>query len=111
MRARTLLLVVLAVLLVAAIGRPGHHPAAGDGTGPTPHTTAPAPQSRRSATEPTPPSISFRPPVHNAPDVDVETLCDENGHAYRIKPDTAPARARAEEMCSNLQRSLDDAGW
>lgn len=54
---------------------------------------------------------SFRPPVHEAPDVPYSTMCDEQGRAYDIEPDTAAARARAAEVCSNIGRSLDDLGW
>ncbi|WP_410570496.1 hypothetical protein [Amycolatopsis sp. cmx-4-61] len=36
-------------------------------------------------------------------------MCDKSGYAYRTEPNTAPARA--EEMCSNLPRSLKDVGW
>jgi hypothetical protein len=55
--------------------------------------------------------ITFREPAHNAPEVEVQAMCDERGKAYRIEPNTPAAHARAEEMCRNLQRSLEDVGW
>jgi hypothetical protein len=72
---------------------------------------APAPKPPAPAQWSIPTRPSFRPPTHEAPDVPYSTMCDERGRAYDIEPDTAAARARAAEVCSNLGRSFDDLGW
>lgn len=54
---------------------------------------------------------TFRPPVHNEPHMDLDASCDKHGKAYNVKPNTKAARAKANEMCANLHRSLQDVGW
>lgn len=54
------------------------------------------------------PATTHQPALQN---VEVQTMCDENGNAYDIRPDTPLAHARAVEMCANPQRSLKAVGW
>jgi hypothetical protein len=83
---------------------------------PTPTPAAAKPAAKPSAppvtTKPAPPPTSSRQLRYTAPrDVEVQTMCDDNGNAYDIHPNTAPARELAAEMCNNLQVGLDRSGF
>lgn len=114
--ATVLALVVVGPSLVDAWSAPSVAPAAetvapADGVASTTLKVTAKPKAPAPAQWSIPTKPSFRPPVHEAPDVEYATSCDEHGRAYDISPDTAAARARAAEVCSNLDRSLDDLGW
>jgi hypothetical protein len=80
---------------------------------PTPAAkTAAKPSAPQVTTKPAPPTTSSRQLRYTAPrDIKVQTMCDDNGNAYDIHPNTAPARELAAEMCNNLQVGLDQAGF
>lgn len=43
--------------------------------------------------------------------VEFEASCDQNNHAYDVKPATKKAKTAAEKMCQNTGKAIDEAPW